>query len=68
MRTSNTQLLLGQTLDPRLQKIYDVYQRTSGIYQRTKEAMGRSPKYRVTVSSTTSIRLENGTSGSSRTS
>ncbi len=68
MPTLKTQLLLGKKLDPRVQKIYDVYQRASEIYQRTKAAMGRSPKYRVTVSNTTSVRFENGVDRTSRTS
>jgi len=68
MPAKNTQLLLGQNLDPRVVKIYDLYQRTSEVYRRAKEAMGRSPKYRVTISNTTTIRFENGVARTSRTS
>lgn len=68
MPAKNTQLLLGQKLDPRVTKIYDVYQRTSEVYRRAKEAMGRSPKFRVTISNTTSVRFENGVVRTTRTS
>jgi hypothetical protein len=58
----NTKRILGdKALDPQITKVYDVYHRASEIYRRSQQALGRTPKYRVTSSSTTSVRIQHGT-------
>ena len=65
----NTKRILGEeSLDPKVVKAYDVYRRTAEIYRRTQQALGRTPKYRVTSSSTTTARIQHGTGRSNKAS
>ncbi|HXI12943.1 MAG TPA: hypothetical protein VNM92_09880 [Thermoanaerobaculia bacterium] len=53
-----TQLLDTSTLAPEAKRVLDVYRRIAGIFERTSAAMGRVPKYRVTMSNTdTRVRI-----------
>jgi len=39
------------------QRVLEVYDRSRGIYERTIAAMGRVPRYRVTMASTASVKI-----------
>lgn len=57
-----TKQLLGQAiLDPKVNKTYEIYRRTADIYRRSQQALGRTSKFRVTNSSTTTARIQHGT-------
>lgn len=43
--------------DQKTAEVYDVYKRVSAIYRRSIVAMGRSPKYKTTMSNTKAIRV-----------
>ncbi len=51
--------LIGSKPDSRTLEIYDVYQRASKVYERTNEALGRSPKTKTYVGSTAVVELQN---------
>jgi len=65
MPTTTTEPIDVSRLDSETTHIIDTYRRVRGIYERTEAAMGRVPRYRVTMSTTTSVRLGDGTAKSS---
>lgn len=46
--------------DERITAIFEVYQRAAEIYRRTQVALGRAPRYEVTMSNTTDTGLRYG--------
>lgn len=45
-------LELPVQIDETTQEIYDIYRKTVEIYERTIAALGRKPRYRVTMNAT----------------
>ena len=54
---TTTQRVDVSQLDERTTHIFDVYDRSRGIYERTLAAMGRLPRYRVTEATTASVKV-----------
>jgi hypothetical protein len=54
-------LLIDQSIvDPRIVKTMDMYRRVATIYERAAAAMGRVPKYKITMSNTRTVRIGDG--------
>ena len=58
--TTATEKVNLSQLDEKTMHIFDVYRRTRSIYERTVIAMGRVPRYRVTMATTTAVRIGDG--------
>lgn len=66
--TMNRNLLVEQLIgqDQQSLRAYEIYRQTADIYYRAKAVIGGAPKYRVHISSTKSVKVENGTTWSSK--
>jgi hypothetical protein len=47
-------------LDATTKRIFDVYRRTRGVYERSEIAMGRRQAYRITMASATGASIGDG--------
>lgn len=47
-------------LDAKTKRIFDVYRRTRGVYERSEIAMGRRQAYRITMASATGATIGDG--------
>jgi hypothetical protein len=52
-----TQTIDVSQLSGEARRVFDAYYRSRGIYERTVAAMGRVPRYRVTMASTTTAKI-----------
>ena len=43
------------SVEDNIRSVADTYRRVRGIYQRTEAALGRIPRYRVTIASTSTV-------------
>ncbi len=57
MRTPTPPPVDVSQLNSEAKRVFDVYRRSREIYDRTTAAMGRAPRYRVTMSNTTTVRI-----------
>jgi hypothetical protein len=54
---TTTQTIDVSLLSGEARRVLDLYGRSRGIYERTLAAMGRLPRYEVTVAGTTSVKI-----------
>lgn len=55
-----------QEQDPQIAQVYEIYRKSTDVYRRSKIAIGNMPKYKVLISNTKTIKVENGTNWSSK--